>query len=82
MPRGHALRAQSTDSSSPVAPPRPRGRLLFTDDVRREFFHDRKSAWWIRRTVAPNKKIRLGHSTVAWYEDDIVAWLDALKGVR
>lgn len=60
--------------------PRPRGRLLFTDEVRREFFHDRKSAWWVRRNVAPNQKIRLGHSTVAWYEEDIVAWLNALKG--
>jgi len=56
------------------------GRLLFTNDIRREFFHDRKSLWWVRRNVAPAKKIRLGHSTCAWYEEDVRAWLEGLKG--
>jgi|HubBroStandDraft_6_1064221.scaffolds.fasta_scaffold436667_1 hypothetical protein len=56
------------------------GRLLFTDEVRREFFHDRKSLWWVRRNVAPEKKIRLGHSTCAWHEEDVRAWLENLKG--
>jgi hypothetical protein len=72
-----SLERLSTEPSSSVSG----GRLLFTDEVRREFFHDRKSLWWVRRNVAPEKKIRLGHSTCAWHEEDVRAWLESLKGI-
>ena len=70
---------------TPIRPGRPpsppaRGRLLFTDEVRSEFFRDRVSAWWVRRNVAPDQKIRLGHSTCAWYEEDVRAWIEARRG--
>jgi predicted DNA-binding transcriptional regulator AlpA len=29
--------------------------------------------------VAPEKKLRLGHSTVAWFEADVWAWLEAQR---
>jgi len=65
-------------TSSPDAPPRvlpPRGRLLFVDDVVNEVFQGRVSAWWVRRNVAPAQKLVLGHSTIAWYEDDVWNWV-------
>jgi hypothetical protein len=63
------------DREAPVA----RGRLLYVADVRREIFRDGVSEWWVRRNVAPDKKIRLGHSTVAWWEHDVVQWIDNRK---
>jgi hypothetical protein len=63
-----------------TVPPAPKSRLLFVDEIRREFFGDRISAWWIRRNLAPDKKIRLGHSTIAWYEHDVVAWIASRQG--
>ena len=60
------------------APPE-RGRLLYVADVRREIFRDGVSEWWVRRNVAPDKKIRLGHSTIAWWEYDVLQWIDNQK---
>lgn len=56
-----------------------RGRLMLTKAVRREIFSDAVSEWWVRRYVAPSKKIKLGHSTVGWYEHDVLEWLDERK---
>lgn len=56
---------------------RSRGRLMLTAEIRREIFHNAVSEWWIRRNVAPTKRMRLGHSTVAWYEADVLEWLDS-----
>lgn len=62
-------------SGSPSTPP----RLMLTKAVRREIFSDAVSEWWVRRNVAPTKKIKLGHSTVGWYEHDVREWLDERK---
>jgi hypothetical protein len=62
-------------------PPASRGRLLYVADVRREIFRDGVSEWWIRKNVAPDKKIRLGHSTVAWWEYDVLQWIENKKEV-
>lgn len=62
---------------SGTAAPANRGRLMFVTDVVSEIFRDNVSAWWVRRNVAPDKKLRLGHSTVAWYEGDVFAWIDS-----
>jgi predicted DNA-binding transcriptional regulator AlpA len=32
---------------------------------------------WVRRTV-PNK-LALGHSTVRWFQTDVVNWLESLR---
>jgi hypothetical protein len=53
-----------------------RGRLMLTSVVRREIFSDAVSEWWVRRYVAPTKRLPLGHSTAAWYEADVLEWLD------
>jgi hypothetical protein len=64
-----------------VAPPAaaPRGRLLFVEDVCAEVFRGRKSAWWVRHNLAPEKKLKIGRDC-AWYEQDVYAWLETQKG--
>jgi hypothetical protein len=49
---------------------------MLTKAVRSEIFCDAVSGWWIRRNVAPTKRIKLGHSTVGWYEQDVREWVD------
>lgn len=34
----------------------------------------------MRRNVAPDKKITLGTSTVAWWEADVYEWIDSRLG--
>jgi predicted DNA-binding transcriptional regulator AlpA len=62
----------------PFAPPPNRGRLLYVEDVRTEIFRGRKTAWWVRHNVAPDKKIKIGRDC-AWYEADVYAWLEGLR---
>jgi hypothetical protein len=63
--------------TAPVAP-HARGRLLFVEDVVRDIFRGRKTAWWVRHNVAPNEKFHIGRDC-AWYEADVHAWLDSLR---
>jgi hypothetical protein len=55
-----------------------RGPLLYVDDVVRDIFRGRKSAWWVRHNVAPNAKIKIGRDC-AWYERDVHAWLESQR---
>jgi hypothetical protein len=60
--------------------PSASGPLLFTEEVRSRYFGGNVTAWWVRRNVAPTRKLRLGHSTVAWFEGDVVAWIAGRMG--
>lgn len=66
--------------SAPVQPPPDRGRLLTADEIAEEIFRSKVSAWWVRKNVAPAKKVVLGHSTVMWYEHDVREWVDSRRG--
>lgn len=57
-----------------ATPPPDRGRLLTADQVARECFAGHVKAQWVRRNVRP--KVRLGHSTVLWYEHDVRDWIE------
>ncbi len=61
--------------TGPVALPAARGRLLTADQVAAELFNGTVSPAWVRRHVPG--KIVLGHSTVRWYEFDVLAWIAA-----
>jgi predicted DNA-binding transcriptional regulator AlpA len=58
-----------TPSTAPV----DRGRLLTASQVATECFSGTVSATWVKRRV-PGKLI-LGHSTVRWYEADVLGWI-------
>lgn len=57
--------------------PKRTSRLMFVQEVVDEVFNGNRSAWWVRKNVAPSRKIRLGHSTCAWYEHDVLDWVDS-----
>lgn len=57
--------------NTPVPLPPDRGRLLTPQDVAAIVG---KPPEWCRRNVP--HKVRLGHSTVRWWEYDVRAWLE------
>lgn len=57
---------------------RPAGdALLGVEEVRAMFPHD-TSRWWVRTTVAPEDRIRLGKRCY-WWRADVIAWLNTHK---
>lgn len=54
------------------------GRLMSATQVAEELFHGTVSPTWVRRNVP--HKITLGHSTVRWWEADVLRWLEIKKG--
>lgn len=67
----------SADSPNPYL---NRGRLLGAKDIARLFFGDPRRTKWVLNTVAPKRRMRLGQSTVRWYERDVQEWFDAQRG--
>lgn len=57
--------------------PMPKGPLMSSDAVATELFGGLVSAKWVRSNV-PNK-VKLGHSTVAFYRDDVLAFIESRK---
>ena len=54
-----------------------RGRLMTAQEVSHEIFQGKCSPEWVRRTVP--RKIRLGHSTVRWWESDVIEYIESSK---
>ena len=61
---------------SPVASPPDHGRLLTPAEV--ADLIGGVSAAWVRRNVP--HKVELGHSTVRWFKDDVLSWLESRRG--
>ena len=59
-----------------VAPPPDHGRLLTPAEVA-ELIGGVSDAW-VRRNVP--HKVELGHSTVRWFKDDVLSWLESRRG--
>ena len=72
------LKLEQPGSPTPVGPPVPRGRLLSAEQVASELLQGSVSGAWVRRHLP--HRIELGHSTVRWFETDVLAWLDARRG--
>jgi predicted DNA-binding transcriptional regulator AlpA len=60
---------------TPPLPPPIRGRLLTPEEVAQ--LVGSVSPAWVRRTVP--HKLTLGHSTVRWYESDVLTWLEGQR---
>ena len=56
-------------------------RLLSARQIAAELFGGTVSEQWVKRTVAPNRRLRLGHSTLRWWRSDIQAWLAGHRDV-
>lgn len=59
--------------------PVPRGPFMRADAIARdvELFNNAVSPAWVRRNV-PNR-IKLGHSTVGWFRQDVEQWIQSRK---
>lgn len=65
----------TTPGLSLAAPPN-RGRLLNAAEVA-DLIGGVSDAW-VRRNVP--HKVELGHSTVRWFKDDVLSWLESRRG--
>ncbi len=80
------MKARALDLHVPTAEPPPdRGRLLDAATIARELFNDQVSPTWVMRNVkgAQSGRLKLGHSTVRFWEKDVRRWLElrmATKG--
>lgn len=71
------LKLEPPSSGAPGGPPVPRGRLLSAEQVATELLGGAVSEAWVRRHLPHG--VRLGHSTVRWFEVDVQAWLEARR---
>lgn len=62
------------------APSPDRGRLMTAQEIALEIFCGRTSPEWVRRTLP--QKIRLGHSTVRWWESDVIEYIESRKNIE
>lgn len=58
-----------------VEPPADRGRLLNAASVSELFFGGEVEPRWVMEHVHP--KVRFGHRTVFFYENDVRAWIES-----
>ena len=71
--------APAPDPAGPPEPPPDRGRLMDAATIARELFHGERTEKWVRQHVAPDDKLPLGHSTVRWWERDVLRWIESRK---
>lgn len=59
--------------------PAPRGPLMRPEDIASdpELFNGTVSAKWVR-SHCPNK-VKLGHSTIAFYKQDVLAFIESRR---
>jgi hypothetical protein len=51
--------------------------MMTPEEVAAEMFHGKVSARWVRDNVRP--KVRLGPRSVAFYEFDVVSWIESRR---
>ena len=49
------------------------------DQIAEVIFNKTVSPRWVRQVVAPTMKMALGHSTVVWWERDVLNWLNEFR---
>lgn len=73
-----SLRIGPPPDPAPETPP-DRGPLITPDEAAAhpELFNDKVKGQWVRRNVRP--LVRLGHSTVLVYFNDVRDWIEARR---
>jgi predicted DNA-binding transcriptional regulator AlpA len=56
-------------------------RLLSAREIAADLFGGTVSEQWVKRSVAPDRRLRLGHSTLRWWRSDVQAWLAGRRDV-
>ncbi len=55
-------------------PPPDLGRLMTAEEVVAKCFNDTVTVSWVKKHLKAGR-VRLGHSTVRWYEKPVRAWI-------
>jgi hypothetical protein len=67
---------------APLPPPPNRGRLWYDFEIPDQFFGGLpgigRKVRWVRDHLPRAKRLKIGQAS-AWYETDIVAWLEARR---
>ncbi len=67
------------DAGDLTVPLFERGLLWYDDQIPDQFFRGRVTVRWVRAHLPRNKGLKIGRGW-AWYEADILAWLEAQRG--
>ena len=65
----------------PSPPPPNRGRLWYDDEISERFFQGRVSVRWTREHLPRSRGLKIGRQW-AWYETDILEWIESQRGAR
>lgn len=57
--------------------PLPRGPMMTAGEVATELYSGKVKARWVLENVRP--KIRVGHRTVLFYRDDVLAFIESQR---
>jgi hypothetical protein len=66
----------ASDSSTA---PTSLGRLWYDDEICAQFFGSRVTVRWVREHLPRDKGLKIGRGW-AWYESDILEWIDSRRG--
>lgn len=53
--------------------------LLSAREIANDIFRGTVSTQWVKRHVAPQAKLRLGHSTVRWWKRSVIEWISQTR---
>ena len=70
-----------TNANEPTPLPPKRGRLWYDDEISMPFFHGRVSVRWVREHLPRSRGLKIGRQW-AWYEADILEWIESQRGAR
>lgn len=73
------LKLDPTDVSNALTAPTSLGRLWYDDEICDQFFGSRVTVRWVREHLPRNKGLKIGRGW-AWYEDDILEWINSRRG--
>jgi hypothetical protein len=73
-----AAKKGTDDDIGRVTPPN-RGHLWYDDEISERFFRGRVSTRWVREHLPRGKGLKIGRDW-AWYELDILEWMEAQRG--
>jgi hypothetical protein len=70
-----------TLSQTPLTAASDRGRLWYVDEIPDHFFRGRVTVRWVREHLPRARGLKIGRDW-AWYESDILEWLEGQRGAR
>jgi predicted DNA-binding transcriptional regulator AlpA len=74
-----ASKLNTIEQESVTTSPPNRGRLWYDDEIPEQFFRGRVTVRWVREHLPRRRGLKIGRDW-AWYEADILEWMEAQRG--